>query len=74
MALGGAGQAPEEEESERTDPFALPEWATRAREAEARTLTMEKLILGSAFTLRAGAERGAVWEDRRSSRYPGSDG
>ena len=58
MALGGAGREPEAEESERTDPFALPEWATRAREAEARTPTMEELILGSAFTLRAGAEDG----------------
>ena len=56
IPLTGAGQVPEEEETERTDPFALPEWATRAREAEARTPTMEELILGSAFTLRAGAE------------------
>ena len=58
IPLTGAGQVPEEEETERTDPFALPEWATRAREAEARTLTMEELVLGSAFTLRAGADDG----------------
>ena len=58
IPLTGAWQAPEEEETEHTDPFALPEWATRAREAEARTLTMEELILGSAFTLSAGAEDG----------------
>ena len=53
IALTAEGRVPDEA---RTDPFALPQWATGTREAEARTLTMEELVLGSAFRLRAGAE------------------
>ncbi|MYF28124.1 MAG: hypothetical protein F4169_04550, partial [Gammaproteobacteria bacterium] len=54
IALGGAGRAPEDE----ADPFALPEWATRAREAEARTPSLDEVVLGSAFHLSAGADDG----------------
>ena len=60
IALGGA-PAPEPEADD--DPFALPAWATRAREPEARTLTGADFVLGSRFHISAGdaAGGGAVF-------------
>ena len=48
---GWVGPAGEADEGARDDPFGLPEWETRPREAEAFTMTMEELMLGSAFHL-----------------------
>ena len=46
------GTAGAEPEAEETDPFALPEWATgNEREADARSITGDDLLLRSAFHL-----------------------
>ena len=50
VRLGGKGRAPDSE-ALGDDPFGLPAWATRQREAEAREITAADLALGSAFHL-----------------------
>ena len=51
---GGSGVEPVADED---DPFGLPEWAKNAgREADARTITADDLLLRSAFHLSSGGE------------------
>ena len=50
IRLGGEGRAPDSE-ALREDPFGLPAWATRQREAEAREITAADLALRSTFHL-----------------------
>ena len=51
------GEAGAEPEVEGDDPFGLPKWATDAgREADARTITTDDLLLRSAFHLSSGAQ------------------
>ena len=50
--IGGSGLEPQAEDD---DPFGLPEWAKDAeREAEARTITADDILLRSAFHLSSG--------------------
>ena len=52
--IGGPGPEPQAEDD---DPFGLPEWAKNAeREADARTITADDLLLRSAFHLSSGGD------------------
>ena len=49
-----------ESEPEADGPFALPEWATSQREAQARTMNVDDILLGSAFHLSSRDEEGGT--------------
>ena len=52
--VGASGLEPE---AEQDDPFGLPDWAKDAeREADARTITADDILLRSAFHLSSGAQ------------------
>lgn len=57
--------AGEERETDGDDPFALPEWADKARDDELRTMNARELVLGSRFHLERGRDGGqpgvAAW-------------
>ena len=55
--MGAAGIEPE---TEADDPFALPEWVTNQREAQARTMNVDEILLGSAFHLSSRDEEGGT--------------